>query len=313
MGILNHQFGVERKREKVTLIALATCSFLTSLYAGYRLDGIGRTIELPLFGIEFHLISTPLWLLAGFATLLCLQQLFHEIWHHGVWLVGIYALTGLGTTLFYVMFDQGYTWYLVTLVLLLLALFLIYWMVLEMYALRSYIQSELPDEKIALSDWLPALPTFMLFTMLSYYCYTKWYLGEDGWTFGYARQGYLLFQLLAFGTGVYALWVPQTLLGRYIEEELQESEVLRKLLPSNGGRCPECSGEMRARGMACPECEEHERVAFCDVCELYVASCSGCGQGAQVGAGCKGCERHMDGLQCSACKHAGPVRFWSST
>ena len=107
MGILNRQFSMVRERETAALVALAAGSFLVSLYAGYRLEGIGRTIELPLFGIEFHLISTPLWLLAGLATLLCLQQLFHEIWHHGVWLVGIYTLTGLGTTLFYIMFNQA--------------------------------------------------------------------------------------------------------------------------------------------------------------------------------------------------------------
>ena len=84
MGIINRQFGMERERETVTLVALAAGSFLVSLYAGYRLEGIGRTIGLPLFVIEFHLILTPLSLLAGLATLLCLQQLFHEIWHHGV-------------------------------------------------------------------------------------------------------------------------------------------------------------------------------------------------------------------------------------
>ena len=98
-----------------------------------------------------------------------------------------------------------------------------------------------------------------------------------------------------------------------IEEELQESDVLRELLPSNGGHCPECSGEMRARGLACPECGEREQVAFCGVCELYVASCPGCGLGAQVGTVCSGCEQLLEGLHCTGCKHSGPVRFWSST
>jgi len=93
VGVLNRHLGMERENETIALLAMACGSFLISLYAGYRLDGIGRTIALPLFGIEFHLISTPLWILAGLATLLCLQQLFHEIWHHGVWLFGIYVST----------------------------------------------------------------------------------------------------------------------------------------------------------------------------------------------------------------------------
>ena len=312
MGVLNRHLGMERENETIALLAMACGSFLISLYAGYHLDGIGRTIALPLFGIEFHLISTPLWILAGLATLLCLQQLFHEIWHHGVWLFGIYVLSGLGTTLFYVMFDQGYLWYLVALVLILLALFLIYWMILEIYALRSHILRELPDEEIVLSGWLPALPAFMFFTMLSYYCYTKWYLGEPGWTFGYAAEGYILFQLLAFGTALYALWVPQVLLGRHLEEEIQEGKVLRDLLPGTHGHCPACASEMHASGMACPECSHRESIAYCSGCETYVAACPTCSLGAQVGTTCGGCGEDLAGLTCGECNHTGPVRFWAS-
>ena len=43
-------------------------------------------------------------------------------------------------------------------------------------------------------------------------------MGEDGWfTFGHAHEGYLLFQFGVFFSGLYILYVPQTLLGDYLE------------------------------------------------------------------------------------------------
>ena len=46
MGVLNRHLGMERENETIALLTLACGSFLVSLYAGYRLDGIGRTVEL---------------------------------------------------------------------------------------------------------------------------------------------------------------------------------------------------------------------------------------------------------------------------
>ena len=106
MGLLGRQLNLERESEDSLLLALSTLTFTTSLLAGYQESGIGRLISLPLFGIEFHLISTPVWIISGILCLLCLQQLFHKIWTHGVWLIGIYWLTAFGTTLLFVMFDQ---------------------------------------------------------------------------------------------------------------------------------------------------------------------------------------------------------------
>ena len=43
------------------------------------------------------------------------------------------------------------------------------------------------------------------------------YLDEEGWfTFGYASEGYLI-NLASFFSGMYILYVPQTLLGDYLE------------------------------------------------------------------------------------------------
>ena len=38
-----------------------------------------------------------------------------------------------------------------------------------------------------------------------------------GFTFGYAPEGYLLFQFGVFFSGLYILYVPQSLLGEYLE------------------------------------------------------------------------------------------------
>ena len=41
---------------------------------------------------------------------------------------------------------------------------------------------------------------------------------EDGWfTFGYSAEGYLLSQFLVFFSALYILYIPQSLLGDYLE------------------------------------------------------------------------------------------------
>ena len=219
MGLLGRQFNLEREFEDSLLLALSTLTFTISLFAGYQEEGIGKLISLPLFGIAFHLISTPLWIISGILCLLCLQQLFHKIWTHGIWLIGIYWLTAFGTTLLFVMFDQGYIWFVSSLILLLLALFIMYWMVLEIYALRHNIIKEVPEANVlSLTDWLLSVPSFFLSTFVSYYFYSKLYMQEDGWfTFGYSAEGYLLSQFLVFFSALYILYIPQSLLGDYLE------------------------------------------------------------------------------------------------
>ena len=220
MGLLGRQFKLERSAEDSLLLVLSTLTFTISLFSGYMESGIGKLISLPLFGIEFHLISTPVWLISGIACIMCLQQLFHKIWSHGIWLIGVYWLTALGTIILFVMFDQGYIWFLASIILILLAIFLMYWMILEIYSLRYSILGEVPeaDRSISLTDWLFSVPSFFVFTFISYYYYTKWYLNEEGWfTFGHASEGYLIFQFGVFFSGLYILYVPQSLLGDYLE------------------------------------------------------------------------------------------------
>ena len=219
MGLLGRQLKLDRESEDSLLLALSALTFTTSLFAGYQEGGIGALVSLPLFGIEFHLISTPLWIISGLLCMFCLQQLFHKIWTHGVWLIGIYWLTAIGTILLFVMFDHGYVWFVASLILLFLALFIMYWMILEIYALRHNIIREVPEaESLSLTDWLFSVPSFFLFTFISYYYYSKLYMGESGWfTFGYSSEGYILFQFLMFFSGLYILYIPQNLLGDYLE------------------------------------------------------------------------------------------------
>jgi len=219
MGLLGRQLKLERDSEDSLLLALSTLTFTTALFSGYQENGIGELISLPLFGIKFHLISTPLWIISGILCLLCLQQLFHKIWTHGIWLIGIYWLTAFGTILLFVMFDEGYVWFISSLILIFLALFIMYWMVLEIYALRHNIIREVPEAvSLSLTDWLFSVPSFLISTFISYYYYCKIYLNEEGWfTFGYAAEGYLLFQFIVFFSGLYILYIPQSLLGDYLE------------------------------------------------------------------------------------------------
>ena len=220
MGLLGRQFKLERSSEDSLLLVFSTLTFTVSLFCGYIENGIGRLISLPLFGIEFHLISTPVWLLSGILCIMCLQQLFYKIWTHGIWLIGVYWLTAFGTIILFVMFDQGYVWFIVSLILICLAIFLMYWMVLEIYGLRYNIIGQVPDadRSISLTDWLISVPSFFISTFISYYYYTKLYLDEEGWfTFGHASEGYLIFQFGVFFSGMYILYVPQTVLGDYLE------------------------------------------------------------------------------------------------
>ena len=220
MGLLGRQFKLERSSEDSLLLVFSTLTFTVSLFCGYMEYGIGRLISLPLFGIEFHLISTPVWLLSGILCIMCLQQLFYKIWTHGVWLIGIYWLTAFGTIILFVMFEESYIWFIVSLILIFLAIFLMYWMILEIYGLRYNIIGQVPDadRSISLTDWLISVPSFFISTFISYYYYTKMYLDDEGWfTFGHASEGYLIFQFGVFFSGMYILYVPQTLLGDYLE------------------------------------------------------------------------------------------------
>ena len=220
MGLLGRQFKLERSSEDSLLLVFSTLTFTVSLFCGYMESGIGRVISLPLFGIEFHLISTPVWLLSGILCIMCLQQLFYKIWTHGVWLIGVYWLTAFGTIILFVMFEESYVWFIVSLILIFLAIFLMYWMILEIYSLRYNIIGQVPDadRSISLTDWLISVPSFFISTFISYYYYTKMYLDEEGWfTFGHASEGYLIFQFGVFFSGMYILYVPQTLLGDYLE------------------------------------------------------------------------------------------------
>tara|TARA_B100000809_G_scaffold123452_1_gene121558 strand:- start:684 stop:1589 length:906 start_codon:yes stop_codon:yes gene_type:complete len=220
MGLLGRQFKLERSSEDSLLLVFSTLTFTVSLFCGYIESGIGRIISLPLFGIEFHLISTPVWLLSGILCIMCLQQLFYKIWTHGVWLIGVYWLTAFGTIILFVMFEESYVWFIVSLILIFLAIFLMYWMILEIYGLRYNIIGQVPDadRSISLTDWLISVPSFFISTFISYYYYTKMYLDEEGWfTFGHASEGYLIFQFGVFFSGMYILYVPQTLLGDYLE------------------------------------------------------------------------------------------------
>jgi len=220
MGLLGRQFNLERSSEDSLLLALATISFSISLFSGFLESGVGRLISLPLFGIEFHLISTPVWLLSGILCILCLQQLFHKIWSHGIWLIGVYWLTALGTIILFVMFNQGYIWFFVSLILILLSIFLMYWMILEIYSLRYSIITEIPEanRNLSLTDWLLSVPSFFVCTFISYYYYSKWYMEEEGWfTFNHSPEGYLFFQFGVFLSGLYILYIPQSLLGDYLE------------------------------------------------------------------------------------------------
>ena len=118
------------------------------------------------------------------------------------------------------MFDQGYIWFIVSLILISLAIFLMYWMILEIYGLRYNIIGQVPeaDRSISLTDWLLTVPSFFIFTFISYYYYSKMYMEEEGWfTFGHASEGYLVFQFGVFFSGMYILYIPQSLLGAYLE------------------------------------------------------------------------------------------------
>ena len=181
MGLLGRQLNLERESEDSLLLALSTLTFTTSLLAGYQESGIGQIISLPLFGIEFHLISTPVWIILD-----TLSALFAAIISQDLdarCLVNWDILANcFGTTLLFVMFDQGYVWFVASLILLLLAIFIMYWMVLEIYALRHNIIREVPEaSSLSLSDWLLSVPSFFISTFISYYYYSKLYLQEDGW------------------------------------------------------------------------------------------------------------------------------------
>ena len=314
MGFLGKQLGIDRKTEEIALLVLGFCFFLVSLIAGYKENGIGENFRLPVIGMEIHMISTPVWIGGGVLCMMCLQQRYHSIWTNGIWLISAYFLTAAGTVLFFVMYDFGYWWYLTAIILLLLAVSMLYWMILEIYTLRSRIIDTYPEEeeRMEMGEWAILLPIFLLMTIISYYYYSKWFLGEEGWfTFGMAANGYLLTQIMIFVVVNYIMYSPHEVFKKYIREsEYEGGESITNLLDKKN-QCVKCKSIAEEEKYRCPECGEEERTVFCGVCEIYSISCYGCDNLILLGDTCTKCNLINEGVVCIRCSFKGGIREWT--
>ena len=314
MGIIGKQLNLDRKTEEIVLIVLSSCFFLISLIAGYKENGIGGNLTIPMIGMEIHFISTPMWIGGGLLCIMCLQQRYHSIWTNGLWLLAAYFLTATGTVLFFVMYDFGYWWYLTAVILLLLALSMLYWMILEVYTLRSRIVDAYPEEeeRMEMGEWAMLLPVFILMTVISYYYYSKWFLDEEGWlTFGISpNTGYIMTQIMIFGIVNYIMYRPHEVFKKYIQEtEYERVETSTNLLDKKN-QCVKCSNIAEERRYECPECGEIERSVFCNICEVHSISCYNCSNLILLGEQCVECNVENEGITCIRCSFKGGIREW---
>ena len=315
MGVIGKQLNLDRKTEEIILLVLSSCFFLISLIAGYKENGIGGDLIIPIMGVKIHIISTPMWIGCGLLCIMCLQQRYHSIWTNGIWLLAAYFLTAAGTILFFVMYDLGYWWYLTSVVLLLLALSMLYWMILEIYTLRSRIVDAYPEEeeRMEMGEWAIMLPIFILMTVISYYFYSKWFLDEEGWfTFGIATNGYLLTQIAIFGIVNYIMYRPHEVFKKYIQETAYERvETTTKVLDKKN-QCVKCNNIAEEMRQECPKCGEGERTVYCNMCEIHSISCYKCSNLIILGESCTECNVKNEGIVCIRCSFKGGIREWMS-
>ena len=320
MGFLNRMLGIDRESEVPLLFFLATALFIVSLVAGTREDGLGDSHTL--FGLEFHFVSTLVWLLAGLSCLLCLQQLFHPIWINAIYLLGSYALAALGTLLFFIFYEEDYYWYIIALIPLFLSVGLLYWMTLEIYGLRARVLDVAPEEeeRLTMGYWFGSLIVFLVLTILSYYFYAKHFCSldsstcsADGWfTFYDPVNSYIVTEVALFVVALFVLWSPMEMLSPYLElVPAEEAEMLTET-PHALRTCPGCGQSLEARKYHCPECEAGADASFCAKCEAYTIACPGCGSGTHTGDECRKCGTANEGLHCAECGHTAPIRFWQT-
>jgi len=169
------------------------------------------------YGIEIHLISTPLWVIFGLASIYFLYEAFFDLWIYAIHLIFAYFLTGAGVLALYVFRDD--------------------------YRIMNSNDPESARERFSLHSWYIFPFVFFGLCVVSFLDLGYWYENPD-----HSPYIHFLAEFSLIVTLVYMLWKPENVLfygTREATDELSEDTTT----PSpTGTRTPRSSGHAHAGG-----------------------------------------------------------------
>ncbi len=326
MALLRTYLPFDEKQTDMILIIMAGAAFLGSMIAGTWQTGPEQ--HLPLVDLDMVWVSTIAWIGLGLAALFLFVEAVEDVWFpNGILVIGAYVASGLSAIFLTVGFDQGMLWWIVGLILMGIGILLMIQVWLSVYTDRTRLirtNPEIDPETFTLGIWNFILPLFIITTMATFYFWSLWYLEREFWNFTIDPLVlYIVTDMVAFGSAVALLYIPQQSLGRYFIREVEPvSEAEPLLRPGTGGlprrlakqltECLHCQAASRLEQRACPSCETLTTFGWCPACEHFTVICPECGSSSLYGKACGECENRLTSYSCPNCANSAPLRQWKN-
>ena len=310
----------------------AFIAYVLSLLGGSFDSGV----ELTLLGFTIDPISFALWGLFGLITLACLYMAFFDMWIHGLWLLLVYFLAGVGIITLEEFAGSGAHQALGVLFLF-LSVAVVGYQVWDITKIRVklHLTSQVDDdEAFSLGLWYVLPFLFLILSLLAFYSWYRWFDSGTSLIYYYGFEvGIILVVILI-------MWIPQNVLFygqnvpmEFIQEqrehgsksgrrepsshapaaakpELHVARSTRAREPRRLESCSHCSSGLRGEAKGCPHCGHNFDFGWCSRCELYNYNCPDCGKGTVFGKdSCEHCGASLSRIiECPDCHRKFPLR-----
>ena len=218
-----------KESPEMTFATLAFLSYTVSLVCG--LFPFGHSRE---FGpIEYYWESSTLWVLGGLFALYFLYVAFFDMWLHGLRLVAIYGLAGVGIMFATINYDDALYRFIGVAIIGIggwqaFELMKAIWQT-RMDKITSVVESDREEayEKYSLGYW-PFLPfIFFAASVFSFLHYALWYDGSPLFDDEQLTLGlYLMGELFIISVAIFILKIPQEVL--FDEERVEHRIAMMK-------------------------------------------------------------------------------------
>ena len=328
--------GLFREYPELTYALLAIVFYMASTIFG--LIEMGNTVTF--YGITFHTISTPLWVIFGILSLYFLYTAFFDMWIYTIHLIIAYFLAGAGTLAIFLFSDNIYFVIFGFLFLLGALVFTMLFIVRVGTVRRHHIMvSKNPEEakeKYSLGYWYLFPFIFLGITIVAFL--DLGYAYEHPSHFPYI---YLLAEFLLFLVVIYILWVPENVLFFRYDEAVSTADDIGISHPTNlkpagnsekksssrdeirqvitsfplmrkgeKENCPGLDVRPVEKKKMCPYCRYVMVLEWCSQSEEYLIECPSCGRMTYYGRKvCVYCRTKLpENIKCKACGREFPIR-----